>query len=438
MDDKFLMQFIVDAQKDNRILYDFKYSGKYDDILHKIIQDVQKFDIFTLYGQYDDVLIKVINNFNFQAKEDLYNKILNQIYSEFEKLVVPNLILIPLNNLKLKLKGKDYLGISEDIRIYNPSNIDYRKLKPLSNATVKKDKLSEYFEQTIYSKLLKEHIVSAKDHYFFNNPIMTILIKNVDYKVEHEASRIAEAVYSFIRMIDFDAEREGYGWGLLNGFKHPAHTYGVYYNSPDTSPNPPYNNGYGHSFIFKFDPILDINSTVFFNKIEKFKSLINKFVLSCFINKTKISEIQLKQLDKWMNVVLLYNSAYELASKERYDVAIITLLTILESLFLKNTGNKKKLLAENVSIFLQEKGFDYNAEKIKDLISDVYSHRSKYVHEGKTYNMSSCKSINDRQGTIPGMKPFAYGMFPSVSNDDARSIYMLFKITGDIIMSYYN
>lgn len=438
MNNEFFKQFITDSKKDNRILYDPEFFGKYEDLLHTIYQDVQKFDIFTLSGKFQDILIKVTNNFVFDTKENYYKRFLELIYVEFEQLVVPNIVLIPLNNLKLNLNNKDYFEIADNIRIYNPTNIEYSKLKPFKDDVIKKDKLSEYFEQNVYSKLLKEHIILAKDHYFFNNPIMTILIRNVDFKVEHEASRITEAVYSFIRMVDFDSEREGHGWGVLDGLKEPAHTYGVYYNSPYASPNPPYNNGYGHCFIFKFDPILDINSSKFFEKIERFKFLINKFVSFCFINRTKFSNDKLKQLDKWMNVVSLYNYAYELASKERYDVTIITLLTILESLFLKNSGNKKLLLAEKVSIFLQEKGFKYDRQKITNLIVETYNHRSKFVHEGELYDVSSYKSINDRQGTIPGMKPFAYGMFASVSHDDARSIYLLFRITGYIIMSYFD
>lgn len=139
-----------------------------------------------------------------------------------------------------------------------------------------------------------------------------------------------------------------------------------------------------------------------------------------------------------MNAVLLYNSAYELASKERYDVSIITLLTILESMFLKNTGNKKLLLVVQVSKFLEEKEFKFSKENIKNLIVDIYNHRSKYVHEGKLYNMISYKNIHDYQGTIPGMKPFEYGLLTSIPYNDAKSIYELFRITGYIIMSYYD
>ena len=438
MDNIFLKQFITDAKKDNRILYDPKCIGKYKDLLQKIYQDVQKYDIFTLDGQYDDILIKVINHFDIEVEENYYKQILDLMYFEFKQLVVPNIILIPLNNLKINIDHESYYEIGDNIRIYNPTNINDKQIKPFRKDIIIKDKLSEYVEQNIYSKLLKEHIISVKDQYFFNNPIMTILIKNINFKVDHESSRITEAVYSFIRMIDFDSKREDYGWGVLRGLKDPAHTYGVYYNLPNTPVMPPYNNSYGHSFIFKFEPILDINSSEFFEKIERFKVLINKFVSFCFINRNNIPDAELKKIDKWMNAVLLYNSAYELASKERYDVSIITLLTILESMFLKNTGNKKLLLVVQVSKFLEEKGFKFSKENIKNLIVDIYNHRSKYVHEGKLYNMISYKNIHDYQGTIPGMKPFEYGLLTSIPYNDAKSIYELFRITGYIIMSYYD
>ena len=72
-----------------------------------------------------------------------------------------------------------------------------------------------------------------------------------------------------------------------------------------------------NSFIFKFDPILDINSIELNNNIDTFKFLIDKFVQLCFIKREEKTGNELKTIDKWMNAVLLYNSAYELASKEK-------------------------------------------------------------------------------------------------------------------------
>ena len=240
-------------------------------------------------------------------------------------------------------------------------------------------------------------------------------------------------------MIDFDVDMDSYSWGNMKNLKMPASTYGVYFNEPNTSPKPPYNNGYGNCYIFKFDPILDVNPVEFHKRIKRCKSLIETFVSLCFIDRSKKTIEALQTYDKWMKAVLLYNSAYESASKENYDVTIMTLLTILESLFLNNIkGEKKSKLAEQVAAFLEEKGFDYNNQKIKNLILDTYKHRSKYVHEGITYNITSYKSIIDRQGAIPGMKPFSCSMFDPIAYNDARDIYMLFRITGYVIMSYFD
>lgn len=439
LDNQVFKNFIDAAKENNRILYDPKFFGDNKKILQQICDDVKNFDVYTFDGRFDDILINVTNHFEFKEKTNYYKEFLKQIYDAFLINIVPNMILIPLNNISFKFENDEYVSIADNIRIYNPIKLDRQNLTRHHLIKTKKDKLSEYFEQSVYAQLCKEHIVLTKDPYFFNNPIMTILINNIDYKVEQEAARISEAAYSFIRMIDFDKLPEGNGWGVLQSMTKPAGTYSVYYNEPNTSKLPPYNSGYGHSFIFKFDPILDINSIEFNNNIETFKFLIDKFVQWCFIKREEKTGNELKTIDKWMNAVLLYNSAYELASKERYDATIITLLTILESLFLKNTGNKKLILAEKISQFLLDKGFDYNQQKIKDLIIDTYNHRSKFVHEGEAYySLTSYKSINDRQGTIPGMKPFSYGLLPNGAHEQARSIYMLFRVTRYVLMHYWN
>lgn len=439
LDNQKFKKFIIDAKNNNRILYDPDFFGKNRNVLQQICDDVSKFDIYTFDGRFDDILINITNNFVFKEKSNYYKEFLQQIYDMFLNYVVPNMILIPLNNINFEFKNNEHISITDNIRIYNPINIDIQKLKRYPFIKAKKDNLSEYFEKNVYAQLCKEHIILTKDPHFFNNPIMTVLINNIDYKVEQEAARISEATYSFIRMIDFDKLPEGNGWGVLQSMTRPAGTYSVYYNEPNSSKSPPYNSGYGHSFIFKFDPILDINSIEFNRNIDVFKFLLNKFIHFSFIRRDLITDIELKNIDKWMNAVLLYNSAYELASKERYDATIITLLTILESLFLKNTGNKKLILAEKISQFLLDKGFDYNQEKIKDLIIDTYNHRSKFVHEGEAYySLTSYKSINDRQGTIPGMKPFSYGLLPNGAHEQARSIYMLFRITGYVLMHYWD
>lgn len=422
-------------KKNNRLLYDYNCKSEYDEIINNIYDDVSLFDIYTFDGEFQNILINVINNFIFKEKTNYYNDFISNIYREFKNIVVPNIILIPLNNLKLPFDEQDSISLSENIKIFNSKSYERKGFIKFKKVRIKQDSLSKYYENNIFATLSKDHIILKKDAYFFNSPILTILIKNIPFKVEVSASKIAEASYSFIRMIDFDKEPEGNGWGLLNGYKPPSRAYGVYYNKPNTSPNPPYDAGYGHSFVFGFDAILDVNSSEFYKNINQYTDMLSNFIKFSFVDRRQLSAKELKKIDKWMNAVIIYNSAYEQASKERYDITIISLLTILESLFLNNTGNKKEQLAEAVNKFLIDTGFDYSSTKIKNMIIDMYNHRNKFVHEGKNYSIASYKSINDRQGTIAGMKPFYYGMFRLDSEKDTRNIYMLFRITAYVIMN---
>ncbi len=155
MNNGFIKQFIQAAKKDNRILYDPKCFGIYEDIIYKIYEDVQEFDYYTLDGRLDDILINVINNFTFDEKQNYYTQILNLIHLEFEKIVVPNIILIPLNNFRLHLDYEACYEVSENIKIFYPTNIDNYVLRNNYDITIKKDRLSEYFEQNIFATLLK-------------------------------------------------------------------------------------------------------------------------------------------------------------------------------------------------------------------------------------------------------------------------------------------
>lgn len=77
----------------------------------------------------------------------------------------------------------------------------------------------------------------------------------------------------------------------------------------------------------------------------------------------------------------MFNDAYEFASIEKYDASLIFLLVILESLFVKNTGNKK----ENVVLALEDfykRESKRDVAKIRPLITKVYHTRNAFVHEG--------------------------------------------------------
>lgn len=275
------------------------------------------------------------------------------------------------------------------------------------------DNLCKYFKEKLNSKLNKEHILLSKDSEFFNYPILSIYIKNVDFKVEKESGRIAEAVYSFLRMIDYIKRRPDYSWGLLGeGRIKPAHTYVVYYNEENPEGIPNRNNGYyGYSFRFNFSYFLDINTNCFVENIDLFVSLIDLYIQTCFLDICDYSSAEINMINKWNNAVLMFNAAFEFASIEKYDACVLMLCSILESLFLKNEGrNKLERLLEEVNMFAKSIYPEEKLEQIARAMRSVYKFRNKIMHEGRGYEVEFLlsRSITSYQGIYRGMRPFAY------------------------------
>ena len=423
MDNTIFEKFINAAKKDERMLYDSNFHGEFKDIINTIYNDVKKFDIYNLDGQFQDILIKVTSRFIPIQHTNMYNSFLTEIYQELEQLVLPVIIIIPLNNFKIKLTHQQCYKLTDDIRIFQPKNNE------------DDDAFSRYYKKVTHSNVNKYHILTAKDKNFFNYPIMTIRVDNIPFKVNEQSARITEAVYSLIRMIDFNIETEE---GIFKTHKPliknlPAHTYCVYWTILK-----PRVYECGYSFQFKFEYLLDINSTNIITHIKMFKHILNQYVNYCFIDRNTKTVLELNKIDKWLNAVLLYNSAYELASAERYDLANITLLTILESLFLdKSNKEKQRELAKSVSEFIISNGYHFYSSDVENLIRNSYKHRNEFIHEGKNfYNARSYKCLSEKQSTILGMKPFSRGI--SCSLETYIELKTLIKIVGYIILSYVN
>ncbi len=302
----------------------------------------------------------------------------------------------------------------------------------------KETHLERYFKDKIFSLLLRDYIETAKDRYFFNFPQLTILVNSINTKVIVESGRIVEAVYAFIRMLDFKNNLDNGGWGyMFNNGLIPAKLYGVYYNEEGLTSLPIGldANGYGYSMRFKFTPFLDVSTTCFLKSIEEFNEILSEYLQYCFMDKNDYYDKQLSKIAKWQNSIQMFNTAYEFASQERYDSAIILLLTILESLFIKNKGNKK----ENLILALQNffKNDNITDGYVRENIEKVYKSRNKFVHEGMGVDNEYIysKPLSSYQGSIPGMKPFAYiGVNHSPSN--IENIKNMFEITIEVIRSY--
>ncbi len=444
MDEIKFNKFLKAAQIDERVCYDWELAKPYEDILSIIYSDVKKFSYYTLDGRFEDILTKLATNPKYQLEN--YEYFLKNIKSELEKLKTDNIMILPLNFVKDFDKD---LILGENIRIFFPSKYDKQSLKLSENKILIKqqqikrkiipnydDNFSKYFEKIIGARFDKAHILLAKDRNFFNYPILTIVINNIDFKVEMESGRIAEAVYTFSRMIDFKTKREIFYRGILDSdLLSPARTYGVYYN--------PYRKEtlsdgfYGYSFRFNFSEYLDISTDYFKENIETFYDLIQTFIKSCFLDLAKYSAEDIKIINKWKCSISMFNSAYEFASIEKFDASVLFLCSILETMILKNKSKEKqKLLLPLIKEFFKNSKSIEDLEKIENTIKTIYKCRNDIMHEGLgyEYKFTSSRRFNDYQGFYRGMRPFEYGGTFN-SYEDRMIIIHAFKIVIDVLIS---
>lgn len=366
MDNKRFKEFLKAVQQNSKVSYGFEERKPFRDVINEIYQDVSKFQYYTLDGRFQDILILLLKDPKYETED--YSILLKDLETELRKLVVSNVMLLPINFIKSSEINED-LVLNDYIHLFMPTRDDLKNFENfeliIRQEKRKKDKkhkfddnLCKYFEEKLNSKLDKEHILLAKDLEFFNYPILSIYFKNIDFKVEKESGRIAEAVYAFLRMIDFIKTKTDDSWGLLDeSWDKPAHTYVVYYNeeNPNEIPNCD-NSYYGYSFRFNFSYFLDINTNCFIENIDLFVSLIDLYIQTCFLNICNYSSAEINIINKWSNAVLMFNTAFEFASIEKYDACVLMLCSIMESLFLKNEGRNKleKLLVE-VNIFAKRR-----------------------------------------------------------------------------------
>lgn len=415
MDKRKFVEFLDAVKNDEKNFYHYEKSKPYKDIINEIYNEVKNFRYYTFDGRFQDLFIK-------QAKDTKYASLgyeffLKDLETELKKFIVPNLIMLPLNFLDSKIIKSDLI-LNENIRLFLPTSMD---LKYTSDEIVLRQKkrkkrqfnepICKYFDSILDGHLDKEHILLAKDGAFFKYPILTIYIENIDVGVEDESKFITEAIYSILRMIDYKNGNTEYGRGAWEEAKfRPSDTYTVYYNANDGHP---YNHSdyYGYSFGFNFSSFLDISSSCFLNNREWFSKTVDTFIKARFLEKRKLSYSELDTVNKWCNSILLYNTAYELASIEKYDACVLILCSLMESIFIKNKGRyKSELLINEVSEFLANIYSEKEIKNLVEVIRTIYKYRNKIIHEGigleKQFIRS--RSIHDYQGSYRGMKPFHY------------------------------
>lgn len=433
--EKIYLDVLFDIDRGYVNIYNYRNNSNFREFYNALAKDIQQYSNYTFDGRFEKLLFDVL-------KESIrYGRVYEQFFSamreELKKLMVPCVIIIPLNFIN-DAKISQNTKISENITLFKTDKpqITHRFFR---DPIISETPLAKYFKEKVYKLLLRDHIEKAKDRNFFNFPLLTILINNIDHRVETESGRIVDAVYAFIRMLDFNNCLEEGGWGyMFNSYLAPASTYGVYYNKEGLTKLPEGTgaNGYGYSMRFKFSPFLDVSTEGFLNNLKEFEKLLSQYIDYCFLDSINYNKETLVKIAKWQNAIQMFNTAYEFASIERYDSTMILLLTVLESLFVKNEGNKK----EHLVLALQE--FFKNDKKlndnfIRDNVTQAYKSRNKFVHEGvgveNEYTYS--KPLNDYQGFQIGMKPFAHiGIYHYPSN--IENLRNLFTITIQVLRSY--
>lgn len=188
---------------------------------------------------------------------------------------------------------------------------------------------------------------------------------------------------------------------------------------------------------FQCSPILDISTHDFLSALPQFKTILSKYIQCSFCDKRKYSTEELNKKQKWQHAIQMFNDAYEFASIEKYDASLIFLLVILESLFVKNTGNKK----ENVVLALEDfykRESKRDVAKIRPLITTLYHIRNAFVHEGNGLDneYKYIKSMHDYQGLAIGVKPFAHLGLGHVSSC-YNELKALFLLVIDVLKNYY-
>lgn len=395
----------------------------YDEIMQDIAERIKEYGYYTFDGRFEDCTIDIIcDKFLSSIDEINLEEIAFSVTESLKKLIVPNIIIIPLNHLNNAFLS-DELIIDDDISLFSMNE---------KSINVKKDKslLARYVEKKIFCYFNANHILVTKDPYFFNYPILAIKVDHIDYRVEHEAPKIVESAYSLLRMLDFNLKREpnDRGWGVRLRDKQPeAYTYTVYYKQAGSDYTNLNVGELGYSFRFKFSPILDINTNELVNYKDKYSKLLKQVIEYSFIAEREINNNEYLIRKKWINGITLFNTAYEFISIGKFDAALLLMFSILESLFFKlGEYNTKDELITRLSSYIEPFQFDID---IKSLIKDATKYRNNFVHQGiglerfRTY-----RSLNDREGFLQGQKPFVHNALSPMPKKEFRDYLNLMKL----------
>jgi hypothetical protein len=378
-----------------------------------ISEDLKEHSKLIFDGRRDDAFRRTLEKIDTEASYEEFFAILLEEISEYND---DNILIVPMNGLQKEL-------LNDVIEFDNPNFMLFAVKE--SNFKIQRDKtkIAKYVKNKMQLRLNMQHMI-FKDRNYFNSPVLTIIIKgNNDNEIYHEAQQIVQGIYSLIRMNDLLNDSKKSGWNSFTARRYPV-TYAVY--NKCGRKNSEIDGGCGHQMKIFCSPLLDVNTAVF---LQNKSVLVNRFdylIQSIFESRIDGIDKEFYAKKRWINSLTMFNTAYDLASIERYDATLVTLISILESIFLKpNTSLKKENLKNKVSSFLNK---DYS-----NLIDISYKRRSDYVHEGKTIGgIMRFKLAENEHNYVPGYKPFTqYSMFGFP--DQITDLSKLMNVCAEVI-----
>ena len=402
----------------------FEYDG-YDEIIVYVFDDISKFRYYELNGITEDSFIEVLRAY----KDSQVVKInyCNFIYKIVDSLKLKSenyVLIISLNGLNIRDNKNNIIYRQPDFVLFN----DNWKESKLLKADIE---LARYLKKDLDIDLNARHI-RFKDRNFFYNPVLTITFRDTSREsLYQKAPNIALAVYTFIRLIDFLNFKESDIWNDRIHIKL-AQTYAIYYSSIDSGLPFSKKNTYGHQMKYVNTPFLDVEYETILSKMEKLYTLFRTYQEILFTPKNEIPKNVYFSYQRYIKSIEIINTAYEMASIEKFDETLILLTTFLESLFLKNSGtNKKSRLCVLVS--------DYLGEDHKNLIDISYKRRNNFVHEGKSLpKIYNYKLAEVEHNYFMGYRPFnIYSMFGyPIEIEELKNLLILcirvvFKLTDN-------
>ena len=334
------------------------------------------------------------------------------------------ILIVPLNGLDK--------SVFPEVMDFNDNNLKTFAVKE-STRRIENDKtkIGKYVESELRMSLSMGHS-RFKDPEFYNTPVLTYIFRGInDNMINYHSQNIVQTIYAFIRMIEQDRVETDNRWkNKVNKFH--ASTYAIYYKSDYEKKQIDINNGYGYQFKFFNSPVLDVDSEYFLRNIELFEDLFIQYKNIMMTPKSDVAETEYIAIKRLVTAVRMWNTSYELASIERFDSTLLLLVTILESLLLRNKGVKKKTrLASEVSKYLNEDQ--------KEFIESIYTIRNQLMHEGESVGtINSFRLVEQGHNYLPGYKPFeqySFWGYPQKVVDIKNLMNLVMRVIKSIILS---